>query len=57
MVWSFELSIRGGCVVPDITLTVELERLVVALFWKVGMACRMLLGIEAVQSAGHNILC
>ena len=38
----------------DITLTVELEGLVEALFKNVGMACRMLLGIGAAQSARCN---
>ena len=43
MIWSLELSVREGCAVEAIMLHTELERLVVALFWNVGMACRMLL--------------
>ena len=50
MAWNLGLSMRDGYVVQDITLTVELRRLVEALFWKVGMACRMLLQINASQS-------
>ena len=38
----------------DIAFTAELERLVATKFWHVGVACRMLLGIDIVQSAGHN---
>ena len=54
MIWSLGLSMREGCAVEAITLNTELERHVVTLVWNVGMACRMLLGIEVVQSAGHN---
>ena len=55
MVWSLGLLVRKGYAVEYITFHTELERLVVALFWNVGMACIiMLLGIEVVQSAGHN---
>ena len=32
MTWGFGLSMRNGCVLQDITLTVELKRLVEALF-------------------------
>ena len=46
---------RDSCAMKDIiTFHTKLERYVVALFWNVGMVCRMLLGIEVVQSAGHN---
>ena len=54
MVWSLGLLVRKGYAVEDITFHTELERFVVALFWNVGMACIMLLGIVIVQSAGHN---
>ena len=54
MVWNLGLLERKGYAVEDITFHTELERLVVALFWNVGMACIMLVVIEVVQSAGHN---
>ena len=54
MVWSLKLSIREGCAVEVITFHTELERHVIALVWNVGIACRMLLGMEVVESAGHN---
>ena len=36
----------------DITIHTELE-LVAAVPWNVGMACRMLLGIDVIQSVRH----
>ena len=40
----------------DIIIHFELERLVAAVLWNVGMDCRMLLGIDAVQSVRHKLV-
>ena len=48
MVWSLERSVREGYAVEDITFHTKLKRFIVALFCNVGMACRILLGIEVV---------
>ena len=40
----------------DITVHTELERLVAAVPWNVGTACKMLLGIDAVQSVRHKLV-
>ena len=40
----------------DITIHTELQRLVAAVPWNVGMDCRMLLGIDAVQSVRHKVV-
>ena len=55
MTSGFGVSTRDGCVLQDITLTVELKRLEEPLFWNVGIACRMLLGIDVAQSAGSKV--
>ena len=46
MIWSFELSVRDGCVVPDITLTVELERFVIVCSGKLGCLAECCWGLK-----------